>query len=86
MSSTENPGLGRLSRAEGEVPGVFSPYPDHAQAVRVQFDERVSILVGRFDHAFDGYVVDAIPQGVTSGVVVPREPRELFLADNAVIR
>ena len=74
MSSTENPGPDRLSRAEGEVPGVFCPHPDLAEVVRVQFDERVGIFIGRFDHAFDGHMMNPVANHLAAGMVVPREP------------
>ena len=47
-----------------EIMSVFPPgccpHPDLPEVVRVQFDERVGILVKRFDHAFEGHMMNPI--------------------------
>ena len=41
----------------------------------MKFNERVGVLIGCFDHACDGHMMNPVADGVTAGVVVSREPR-----------
>ncbi len=65
-----------LCRASHVRPVGLDAYFDLAELVRVQFDKRVSIFVGRFDHALNGHMMNPIAHGVAAGVVVAREPRD----------